>query len=125
MTFHCPEKYRIRSGAFGTDKGDPFGAFWIPQPRGAPLRILATDGADADAQGWEHVSVSLPNRCPTWEEMCVAKSLFWDEDDCVMQLHPPRSSYVNDHPYCLHLWRPVALPIPQPPTILVGYGRSK
>ena len=26
--------------------------------------------------GWEHVSVSLQNRCPTWDEMCRIKDIF-------------------------------------------------
>ena len=28
------------------------------------------------AGGWEHVSVSLRNRCPTWDEMCLVKDIF-------------------------------------------------
>lgn len=55
--------------------------------------------------GWEHVSVSYPNRCPTWEEMCTVKDMFWNEEECVVQYHPPKSEYVNNYPYCLHLWR--------------------
>jgi hypothetical protein len=38
--------------------------------------------------------------------MCHVKELFFDADECVMQLHPPKSEYVNCHQYCLHLWRP-------------------
>ncbi len=56
-------------------------------------------------EGWEHVSVSYPNRTPTWQEMCRVKDIFWNENECVMQFHPPKSEYVNIHPYCLHLWR--------------------
>jgi hypothetical protein len=53
--------------------------------------------------------------------MCFIKDTFWDGEDCVMQLHPPRSEYVNNHPYCLHLWRPTdGRVIPQPPSIFVG-----
>jgi hypothetical protein len=48
------------------------------------------------------------------------KRMFWDDDDCVMQLHPPRADWINNHPYCLHLWRPVNITIPQPPGWLVG-----
>lgn len=32
------------------------------------------------AGGWEHVSVSLRNRCPTWDEMCLVKDIFWRDD---------------------------------------------
>lgn len=49
--------------------------------------------------GWEHVSVSLNNRCPTWEEMCMVKDIFWGEDECVIQFHPPKSA--NQHPSVL------------------------
>lgn len=56
-------------------------------------------------KGWEHVSVSYSNRCPTWEEMCRVKDIFWYDNECVVQFHPPKSEYVNNHPCCLHLWR--------------------
>lgn len=59
-------------------------------------------------------------RCPTWEEMCFVKSLFWDDNEAVMQLHPPKSDWVNNHPYCLHLWKPNNQQIPLPPSIMVG-----
>lgn len=77
--------------------------------------IIASSGF-----GWEHVSVSRRDRCPTWDEMCLVKALFWDDDDCVIQHHPPCSEYVNNHPYCLHLWRPIDVSLPMPPSILVG-----
>jgi hypothetical protein len=115
---HAPNKYRVRKGAFASDESDGNnGAFFIPHKLGkAPLKVICSDG-----EGWEHVSVSLPARCPTWEEMCFVVRQFWDEGDCVMQLHPPRSEWVNNHPYCLHLWRPLGAAIPLPPSIMVGY----
>jgi hypothetical protein len=70
--------------------------------------------------GWEHLSVSRRHRCPTWEEMCLFKDLFWRGDEAVMQLHPAQSEYVNVHPFCLHLWRPTDQPIPMPPKSMVG-----
>jgi hypothetical protein len=116
MAFHVPEKYRIQKGPLGTDaRSGNNGAFLLPTKADAPFFAIASDG-----HGWEHVSVSLPNRSPTWEEMCAVKALFWDEDDTVMQLHPARDQYVNNHPFCLHLWRPIKHVIPVPPTYLVG-----
>lgn len=56
---------------------------------------------------WEHVSVSLNNRCATWKEMCFVKDMFWEDEECVIQFHPPKSKYVNIDPYCLHMWKPV------------------
>lgn len=83
--------------------------------------------------GWEHLSVSLKkimnprtkrvtevHRCPTWEEMCMVKDLFWELEECVVQYHPPRSHYVNNHPHCLHLWKPTVSALPVPDAILVG-----
>ena len=120
MTYHVPEECRVRTGLLGTSKGSGNnGLFRIKSPdrkAPAPLRVIISDCPD-----WEHVSVSLPTRCPTWDEMCHIKSLFWDEDDCVMQLHPPKSEWVNNHPYCLHLWRPKLSAIPTPPSFMVGY----
>jgi hypothetical protein len=59
-------------------------------------------------------------RTPTWREMSYVKDLCWDGEDVVMQLHPKRSEYVNNHPHVLHLWRPVDAEIPTPPSIFVG-----
>lgn len=59
-------------------------------------------------------------RCPTWEEMCYIKSLFWDDTDCVIEFHPAKADYVSCHPYCLHLWRPTDQAFPTPDPIMVG-----
>lgn len=57
--------------------------------------------------GWEHLSVSMPSRTPTWDQMCTMKNIFWeDEEECV-EYHPPKSQYVNIHEHCLHIWKPV------------------
>jgi hypothetical protein len=115
------EKYRVRYGPYGSNEGDMFGAFdSIRGPCGRDLRVLASDGCDPDFEiAWEHVSVSLPNRCPNWPEMCFVKDLFWAEDEVVMQLHPAKSNYVNNLNFCLHLWKPLKAEIPLPPTIAV------
>ena len=85
------------------------------------LKVLVND-ANQISQWWEHVSVSTPERCPTWEEMCWIKDLFWDEEETVVQYHPPKSRYVNMHPFTLHLWRPTRSKdrLPFPPSNLVG-----
>lgn len=114
MTFKTPEKYRI--ALHGYPAGDERnGCFVVPLKHQKKLRVIASDGA-----GWEHVSVSRRDRCPTWEEMCQIKGLFWDEDDCVVQYHPPKEDWVNNHPNCLHLWRPVGVELPRPHALLVG-----
>jgi hypothetical protein len=95
--------------------GDGMTNGYATVPGHRPLTIVFSDGL-----GWEHVSVSTPSRVPNWSEMCYVKRLFWAADDVVMQLHPAESQYVNNHPFCLHLWRPKAIAIPTPPAALVG-----
>lgn len=112
------EAGRVRSGHFASDPAwGPYGAFFVYGPCGCELKIIASG---AHETGWEHVSVSTPRRPPNWQEMCFVKALFWDAEECVMQLHPPESTYVNNHSHCLHLWRPVNQMIPLPPSTLVG-----
>jgi hypothetical protein len=117
MTGKFLESCRVVTGRFRSSKESGFnGAFFIPNDLcGIDLKVLCSDG-----MGWEHVSVSLPHRCPTWEEMCYVKGLFWDDHEAVMQLHPPKSEYVNFHSTCLHLWRPTRDRIPLPDSELVG-----
>lgn len=111
---------RVRSGNFESlDSDGPNGAFFFRIGR-TDLKVIASNG-----EGWEHVSVSARElngheRCPTWTEMCAIKDLFWEETECVVQFHPPRSEYVNNHAHCLHMWRPTDATLPLPPSILVG-----
>lgn len=115
---------RVRRGPMASvDSFGPCGAFFVPGPKGI-LTVIATDGTDLpapDGTVWEHVSVSTPKRTPTWGEMVFVRGLFWGDDEVVMQLHPPRERYVNNHAYCLHLWRPVGVEIPLPPDVFVGH----
>jgi hypothetical protein len=61
-----------------------------------------------------------PNKKARRGTDCFVKNLFWEEEEVVMQLHPATSQYVNYHPNCLHLWRPMHMSILHPPSILVG-----
>ena len=86
--------------------------------------IVSSDGEDWEASGlsgepFEHVSVSTARRCPRWEEMEFVRRQFFEDDECVMQLHVPESDHINTHNFCLHLWRPVKTPIPRPPAVCV------
>ena len=69
--------------------------------------------------GWEHLSVSQTKRTPNWDEMCIAKSMFWDNGECCVEYHPAESEYVNFHEHCLHIWKPIAETFPTPPTLFV------
>ncbi len=112
------ERGRIILGRFGSNctLGNN-GAFILTTPKGVKLFAIASDGL-----GWDHVSVSPfdEKRTPTWEEMNWIKDLFWGEEESVIQYHPPKSKYINNYPYVLHLWKPQDQDIPLPPVALVG-----
>lgn len=112
------ETYRWADAPHGyvSSYGDDFGIFLVDHTKtNVTLKVIASAG-----EGWEHVSVSLPNRCPNWPEMHAIKQLFWLDEEAVMQLHPPQSDYRSYYDYCLHLWRPISQDIPLPPGILVA-----
>jgi len=116
---------RLRSGPFGSFDSDGLdGFFRVTGPNGADLIIVASTDRNGIAEGWEHVSVSLRNRCPNWPEMCFVKGLFWSEEETVVQLHPPESTYISNHAYCLHLWRDTRNDHRLPPAILVGHKEA-
>jgi hypothetical protein len=113
------EKGRLRQGRYRSLPEDGLmGAFVIMGPAATRLKILSS-GVDSE-YGWEHVSVSTVRRPPIWAEMCFVKDLFWDDDECVVEYHPVKAEYVNCHPHCLHLWKPIGLLLPTPPMHLVG-----
>ncbi len=115
MALRVPERFRVKTGplasceAYGNN-----GAFIVLLAHGQVVQCIVSDRF-----GWEHVSVSRQDRVPTWGEMDQVKRLFWGPEDCVVQFHPPESRYVNMHPFCLHLWRPLEAHLPQPPMIMV------
>jgi hypothetical protein len=90
------------------------GAFKF-QYKGKLLGVVASN-----SDGWDHVSVSTNDRCPTWDEMEHIKRCFFMDDETAMQLHVPASDHISYHPYCLHMWRPHDVEIPRPPQALVG-----
>lgn len=125
--FKVPEKYRIKYHKNPllntTEQNGNNGCFEIPLSYSVTAFIIASDGA-----GWEHISVHLndtklaknKNRTPTWAEMSKIKAMFWDDEDCVVQYHPPKSEYVSNHDFTLHLWRQIGKDFPRPPHQLVG-----
>jgi hypothetical protein len=107
----------------------------IPASENVTLLVIAHDGQGTGLEntGWEHASVharyrsksgKVLTRIPNWSEMCFVKNSFWEEDEAVMQLHPPESEWIDNHPHVLHLWRPIEDRIPLPPGVLVGLKRA-
>lgn len=128
MSIQVPEKYRIRRGPTASSiKQGNNGQFLLAHPDTTDLQLFCQA---SNGYGWEHVSISVRRskngdclpRCPTWEEMCFVKETFWEEEDVVIQYHPAKSAYCNDHPYVLHLFRPIGCKIPEPSPLLIGLG---
>lgn len=92
------------------------GCFIVPARPPSTLKFKVIAGCGA---GWDHVSVSLTNRCPNWRDMEFIKRLFFEDDETAMQLHVATDQHINTHHFCLHLWRPHDVEIPLPPTIMV------
>lgn len=93
------------------------GIFEIPLNSEETASVIADNGVSSS--DWEHVSVSTPTRCLTWEEMCKIKELFFNDDGAVIQIHPAKKNYVNVHNFCLHLWKPKNEKLSLPPSYLV------
>jgi len=108
------EKYRFTSAQLEKmympqKVGSIEGIFQIPYEN-VVLRVMCGRG-----EGWDHVSVSLPDRCPTWDEMNWIKNLFFKPDELAIQYHPPEKDYINVCKTVLHIWRPWKIKIPLPP----------
>jgi len=113
------EKSRVTKGVFASKPEDGHnGAFMLVGPSSRMLQVIASD-----KEGWDHVSVivfgSRGKNLPTWTEMEWVKRLFWDDEEIVLEIHPPKSQYVNFHKGCLHLWRKQGEPFYLPPLALV------
>jgi hypothetical protein len=121
-------KCRIREGIdarlLSLDAHGMNGAFLISCYEGKDVRQLSCIASDQE--GWEHVSVTDQTTrrsqlvAPSWEMMCRVKRAFWDDEETVIEYHVPISEWINDHPGCLHLWRPIGIEIPRPPSLFVG-----
>jgi hypothetical protein len=75
--------------------GAPFAVF----ENMSGLRVIMT----LELGVWLHVSVSRPNREPSWYELTSVKKLFMGNRFAI-QILPPEEHYLNLHQHCLHLW---------------------
>lgn len=105
---------RIRHPFAPDYAGDEQNGAFLIRRMGLEFVVIASNQG-----GWDHVSVSLRDRCPTWEEMKAIKELFFEADEWAVEFHPPATQNISVHDYCLHLWRPQGERLPVPPMILV------
>jgi hypothetical protein len=90
------------------------GCFCVPYEN-VELMVIASDGG-----GWDHISISLKSRCPTWEEMEHVRRHFALPHEVWLQFGLPAKDHINLHPYCLHWFRPQHRKVSLPPPIMVG-----
>lgn len=75
---------------------------WLSTEDG--LTAALSFSLERDGRLWQHVSISRPDRLPTYKEMCDTKDQLIGPDKKAIQVFAPKSEHVNIHPYCLHLW---------------------
>jgi hypothetical protein len=99
------ERWRLKKagpgGYYDSDQTAGWnGAFLVPL-EGEMWQVIISDGG-----GWRHLSATNAQRrqLPSWHIMCRLRDAFFPDDSWVVQFHPPKTAYINDHAYVLHLW---------------------
>lgn len=69
------------------------------------LVVIISCCVERDGKNWVHLSVSKRKQYPSWDEFSQVKDLFLGSESLAIQVLPPRSEWVNDHNYCLHLYQ--------------------
>jgi hypothetical protein len=109
-------RWRVRNGRFGSTEVDGWNGHFLVPFDGEVWQVLISDG-----MGWRHLSASnaYKKMLPPWSVMCRLKEAFWGDQDWVVQFHPAKDDWINDHPFVLHLWQPLNEELPKPPVVLV------
>lgn len=109
-------RWRIKTGKMASDESAGWNGCFLVPLEGHMWHVQISDG-----QGWRHLSISnaQSRTLPSWTVMCRVKESFYDDAEWVVQFHPPKAEYINDHPYCLHLWSPLDEKLPVPHYTLV------
>ncbi len=81
--------------------------FLVPLNNNKEAFVVASE----NFMGWNHVSAHVTEstgealkRTPSNEEMQFLRNLFFRENDVVLEFHPAKKDYVNNHSYVLHMW---------------------
>ena len=108
------ERFRIIKGILASNKSYGNNGLFMIKHKSRVYKVVISDEI-----GWDHVSVSLPNRVPTWKEMCAIKDMFFEDNETAVQYHPAKEIYIDDFKYVLHIWRCQDEAMPMPPLIFV------
>lgn len=69
------------------------------------LTVIVSCCIESDGKHWVHLSVSRKKQMPSWAEFNRVKGIFLGEEALAVQVFAPRTEWVNDHDYCLHLYQ--------------------
>ena len=109
-------RWRITTGSFGSTEADGWNGHFLVPLEGELWHVILSDEG-----GWRHLSVTNAQRkvMPDWNVMCRLKDAFFADDEWVVLYIPAKEEYINDHPFCHHLWSPLEQTLPTPSFILV------
>lgn len=71
------------------------------------MTVLRSLSTMKNGERWIHVSVALPRRLPSWEELTKIKNEFLGRDANAIQVLASDDTHVNIHYFCLHVWQPL------------------
>jgi hypothetical protein len=101
--FKVPNEFRMRHGNMRSNDDYGNNGVFIVHLNGVAVTCIASD-----TDGWEHVSMSIPSRSPTYDEMERIKTVFWGNNPVVvifMRHRPKNDLYVETR---VGLWRNIA-----------------
>jgi hypothetical protein len=105
------ERWRIMKGEHASCELDGWNGHFLIPMEGDIWLVRISDG-----WGFRHLSISnaQSRKLPSWTVMCRMKEAFFSDEDWCVQYFPPKTEYINDCGWCLHLWQPLNDPLPTP-----------
>lgn len=71
------------------------------------LQIIVSPPYAKAGLGW-HISISHPERYPSWDEIMYYRYRLCPKDITMVMYLPPLNEYVNLHEHCFHLHQEMA-----------------
>ena len=98
------EKHRLKGNPDypAGDKGTMQGSFYFEEEHLLVVvkSINKWESCEVAVCGFIAGGIEYATRCPTWNEMCFVKDMFWSEDEVCIQYHPDKKNYMGNVPGC-------------------------
>jgi hypothetical protein len=102
----------VFKGYFYLIDESPLASAWMKNK--GTLKVLRSISTMKDGSKWYHISISRPDKLPSWEDLTAVKNDFIGEEKFALQVIPAKEDHVNVNPFCLHLWSPYQMPLNYP-----------